>query len=418
MALSSQSFSLVEARGISLAAQGFLEKPSKGKVTRKHLKKVLTQTQLLQIDSVSVAVRAHYAPVFSRLGGYDRGLLDVAVWSHSLKQPRLLTEYWVHEAAMIPIEDWPLLRWRMEQFAEGHKSWTARVLAQHKVLANDVVAVLAEYGPLSAGEIEVQLELASASQKGAWWNRSDTKVVAEALFAVGTLGTAFRSNFARKYDLIERIVPKEIGAVQIDTDDAIRQLIRNAAQAQGIATEPDLRDYYRLSAVQSKKAIRELVDSGELTVCQVQDWQTPAYMLSTATSVCPDYTELDLAALLCPFDPLIFFRPRTERLFNFHYRLEIYTPEPKRKYGYYVWPFLLNGELVARVDIKADRAAGVLRVPGAFIEPGQVSARVAQALATSLVQMAAWLELDRVELGARGDLIKPLQRLGSAHLRV
>lgn len=393
------SLSAAQARRIALAAQGFGTPKPRSAVTRAHLKRLLSRIQVLQLDSVSVAVRAHYAPVFSRLGPYDRAVLDAAAWSHSARSPRLLVEYWAHEAALMAVDDWPLMRWRMRQWPHGR--WGSHIVRANPRLVDDVTAAVAELGPATAGQIEAHLAAASGrAGKGPWWNRSDTKWVAEALFASGVLTTATRVGFARHYDLVENVLPARVLATDIDDDEAIRELLRRAAAALGVGTEADLRDYFRLSPAQTKPAIAHLVASGELEKVTVAGWDADAYLL--AGQAIP---RIDRGtALLCPFDPLIFFRPRVQRLFDFHYRIEIYTPAPKRQYGYYVWPFLLDGELVARVDLKADRPHDALHVVGAFVEPGRSPDRVAPALAAELTAMACWLQLSRVTVGERGDL--------------
>ncbi|MBJ7339436.1 crosslink repair DNA glycosylase YcaQ family protein [Mycolicibacterium sp.] len=393
-----------QARRVAVAAQGFAEPKPSGPVTRAHLRRLVSRIQVLQLDSVSVAVRAHYAPIFSRLGPYDRGVLEKAAWSHSAKSPRLLVEYWAHEAALMAVDDWPLLRWRMHEYADGR--WGKEIVRKNRQLAEDVVAAVGELGPSTAGQIEAHLESEPRGRKGPWWDRSDTKWVAEALFASGVLTTATRVGFARHYDLTENVLPPEVLAREIDDDEAVRELVLRASTALGVATETDIRDYFRLGARQAKPAIAELVASGELVVVEVEGWAVPAYL--RAGQVVP---RVDRGtALLCPFDPLIFFRPRVERLFDFHYRIEIYTPEPKRQFGYYVWPFLLDGHLVGRVDLKALRASDALHVVGAFTEPGQDAGRVATALAAELHTMATWLGLSEVTVGERGDLVGALAR--------
>ncbi|MFL0181202.1 MULTISPECIES: winged helix-turn-helix domain-containing protein [unclassified Mycobacterium] len=394
-----------QARRIAVAAQGFTEPKPSAAVTRAHLKRLISRIQVLQLDSVSVAVRAHYAPVFSRLGPYDRTVLDRAAWSHSARSPRLLVEYWAHEAALMAVEDWPLLRWRMRQWPHGR--WGSAIVRANPQLVTGVTAAVGELGPATAGQIEEHLAAASGrAGKGPWWNRSDTKWVAEALFASGVLTTATRAGFARHYDLVENVLPPQVLAVEVDDEEAIRELVRRAAGALGVATEADLRDYFRLSAAQVKPAIATLVAAGELEPVAVEGWDAAAYLRAGQSIPRTDRG----TALLCPFDPLIFFRPRVQRLFDFFYRIEIYTPAPKRQYGYYVWPFLLDGELVGRVDLKADRQQGALHVVGAFAEAGQSRARVAKALVGELTSMASWLGLSRVSVGERGDLAAELRR--------
>lgn len=387
-----------QARRVAVAAQGFHEPRPRGPVSRAHLRRLISRIQVLQLDSVSVAVRAHYAPVFSRLGPYDRDMLDRAAWAHSARSPRLLVEYWAHEAALMAVEDWPLLRWRMREYTHGR--WGTEIVKKNPKLAEDIVAAVAELGPSTAGQIEAHLEAEPRGRKGPWWDRSETKWVAEALFAAGVLTTATRVGFARHYDLAENVLPPEVLAREVDDDEAIRELTLRAATALGVGTEADIRDYFRLGAKQVKPAIAKLVADGELEPVDIDG--TPAYL--RAGQIVPRRDRG--TALLCPFDPLIFFRPRVERLFGFHYRIEIYTPAPKRQFGYYVWPFLLDGELVGRVDLKRTDAA--LQVLGAYTEDGQDRSRVATALAAELASMAGWLGVDAVDVGSRGDLAGPL----------
>jgi uncharacterized protein len=393
-----------QARRIAVTAQGFADRPPRGPVTRAHLRRLVSRIQVLQLDSVSVAVRAHYAPVFSRLGPYDRDVLDRAAWSHSARSPRLLVEYWAHEAALMAVDDWPLLRWRMREYTHGR--WGTQIVKKNPKLADDIVAAVAELGPSTAGQIEAHLGAEQRGRKGPWWDRSDTKWVTEALFAAGVLTTSTRVGFARHYDLTERVLPPEVVAREVDDDEAIRELTLRGAGALGVATEADIRDYFRLAAQQVKPAIAKLVADGELERVEVEGWTAPAYL--RAGQMVPRRDRG--TALLCPFDPLIFFRPRVHRLFDFHYRIEIYTPAPKRQYGYYVWPFLLDGRLVGRVDLKAERTRDALHVVGAFTEPGQDKSHVAAALAAELKSMASWLGLPEVTLGDRGDLTKQLSR--------
>ena len=397
------------ARRTALAAQGFADRRPDGPVTRRHLQRVLSRVQLLQLDSVSVAVRAHYVPLFSRLGPYDRALLDESAWQHTARRPRLLAEYWAHEAALVPLDDWPLLRWRMR--ARDELGWRAHSQAVERSpqLVEDVLAAVSALGPSTAGELERALAPdrggpAGAGPRGPWWDRTDTKVVCEHLFAVGVLTVATRVGFQRHYDLVERVLPAEVVDRRVDDDEAVRTLVEQSAVALGIGTEPDLRDYYRLPPARSQVAVAELVDAGVLVPVAVHGWSAPAYLHRDART--PRWVRG--AALLCPFDPLVFCRPRTERLFGFRYRLEIYVPEPQRVHGYYVFPFLLDGELVARVDLKADRVAGLLRVPGAFAEEGVDRGAVAERLAANLAEMAHWLGLDGVAVGERGDLVPAL----------
>ncbi|MGO9927774.1 MAG: winged helix-turn-helix domain-containing protein [Mycobacterium sp.] len=393
-----------QARRIAVAAQGFNEPRLSGKITRSHLRRLISRIQVLQLDSVSVAVRAHYAPVFSRLGPYDRDVLDRAAWGP--RSSRLLAEYWAHEAALMAVDDWPLLRWRMRQYTHGR--WGTHIVKANPRLAEDIVAAVAELGPSTAGRIEAHLAAEPRRKKGTWWTRSDTKWVAEALFASGVLTTATRVGFARHYDLVERVLPSSVLAREVDDDEAVRELMLRAVTALGVGSEADIRDYFRLSAQQVKPAIADLLAAGAIERVDIDGWSAPAYLRAGQTVPRRDRG----TALLCPFDPLIFFRPRVERLFNFHYRIEIYTPAAKRQYGYYVWPLLMDGHLVARVDLKADRATNTLQVVGAFGEPDVPRARVAATLARELESMASWLGLDGFSVSGRGDLAGELRAAG------
>jgi uncharacterized protein len=389
------------ARRAVLAAQGFGAARPSGPVTRRHLVRTLARIRLLQLDSVNVAVRAHYMPLFSRLGRYQRALVDDAAWAHTARRPRLLVEYWAHEASLLPVADWPLLRSKAKP--EGWWRHYAVLVDSRPGLVDDVLAAVKELGPVGAGELETALGgPAERRPPGAsWWERSEVKRICEYLFGIGALTTGTRRHFQRLYDLPERVLPPDVLAAPAPAEDeAARALTRRAAAALGVATEPDLRDYYRIGPEPSRRAVGELVEAGELEPVEVRGWRQPAYRVPGT----PVPRRVSGRALLCPFDPLIWERARTERVFGFRYRIEIYVPEPKREYGYYVFPFLLDGELVARVDVKADRRAGVLRVPGAFAEPGVDVIRVAAELAAELREMADWLELDGVVVGERGDL--------------
>ncbi|WP_285650067.1 crosslink repair DNA glycosylase YcaQ family protein [Actinomycetospora sp. NBRC 106375] len=401
--------SAAQARRAAVAAQGFGGPARRGRATRATLAAGARRLGLLQLDSVNVAVRAHYAPLFSRLGPYDRDALDALAWPQTPaeRRRRTMVEYWVHEASLLPIEDWPLFRWRMRDNEARESRWLGAALDHRPDVLQAVHDVVAEHGPLEAGEVGEVLGDAGdrrARAYGGWWQRSDIKVACEHLFATGVLTTGTRRGFRRAYELAERVLPPEVHAREPDRDEAMRTLIGKAAGVLGVATEPDLRDYYRLPPAESQAAVAELVDAGELVPVDVEGWSAPAYRPSDVRLP----RRVTGRALLAPFDPLIWFRARTLRIFDFHYRIGIYTPAEKRTHGYYVFPFLLDGRLVARVDLKADRAAGVLRVPGAFLEPGAPEARVADELAGELATMAAWLELEGVvvEGGDHADALR------------
>jgi uncharacterized protein len=397
------------ARRAALAAQGFADPRPSGPVTRRHLARLLDRVRLLQLDSVNVAVRAHYMPVYSRLGPYDPGLVDHAAWRHAARRPRMLVEYWAHEASLLPVADWPLLLSGAKRpgWWRNYESLAAR----EPGLVDDLLAAVKELGPVGAGTLETVLGAGSsgsgrARPKGAtWWARSDVKRICEWLFGTGQLTTGARVHFQRLYDLPERVLPPDVLAAHpADPDVSARALVLRAAGALGVATEPDLRDYYRLGPVRCQRAVAELVEAGELEPVTVRGWRHPAYRRPGTRMP----RRVAARALLSPFDPLIWERDRTERIFGFRYRIEIYVPEPQREYGYYVFPFLLDDALVARVDLKADRVAGMLHVPGAFAEPGVPVLRVAAELAAALREMARWQGLDAVAVGERGDLAAPL----------
>jgi uncharacterized protein YcaQ len=303
------------------------------------------------------------------------------------------------------VEDWPLLRAGAKR--DGWWRHYGALVESHPGLVDDVLAAVKELGPIGAGALETALggQTRPRPPGASWWERSDVKRICEYLFGIGALTTGTRRHFQRLYDLPERVLPPHVlAAPPPSQEEAARALVLRSASALGVATEADLRDYYRIAPDHNRVALLALVESGELEPVEVRGWARPAYRVPGARVP----RRITGRALLCPFDPLIWERRRTERIFGFRYRIEIYVPEPKREFGYYVFPFLLDGELVARVDLKADRRAGVLRVQGAFAEPEAGVARVAAELAGELREMAAWLGLEDVVVGERGDLADPL----------
>jgi uncharacterized protein YcaQ len=357
---------------------------------------------LLQLDSVNVFLRAHYMPVFSRLGPYDMAVLDRLAGHTAGRLNRQLVEYWAHEASLVPFETHRRLRWRMSELTGAWGS-VQRIVRDHPDLVAETLALVAGEGPIRAGQTGFERP---DPRPGHMWNWHDGKVALEHLFYTGQVMAARRINFERLYDLPERILPESVRlAPRPSREDAQRDLMRISAAALGVATEPDLGDYFRLPRLDSKRCVAELVATGELLQTEVQGWDAPAYLWHRA----PRPRPIRGRALLSPFDPLIWFRPRAQRLFGFHYRIEIYVPAPKRVYGYYVLPFLLDEALVARVDLKSDRQAGVLLVQGAFAEPGVETERVAAELAAELAVTAVWLGLDGgVAVRANGDLAPAL----------
>jgi uncharacterized protein YcaQ len=351
-----------------------------------------------------VFARAHYMPVFSRRGPYDRTVLDRLAAHTAGPINRRLVEYWAHEASLIPIESHPLFRWRMADVDREAWGSMARLAADEPEAIEETYRLVADAGPIRARDTGA---VRPPPRPGHMWNWHAGKVALEYLFWAGRIAAARRINFERLYDVPERVLPPDILAAPTPSrDDAQRELTRIAAAALGVATEPDLGDYFRLARADSKARVAELVDAGELIPVTVRGWGAPAYLWAAARRP----RRIEARALLSPFDPLIWFRPRTERLFAFRYRIEIYTPAAKRVHGYYVLPFLLGDELVARVDLKSDRGRGVLLVQGAFAQAGVEIERVAAELAEELAVVAAWLGLEGgVEVKPNGDLAPPLK---------
>ncbi|MEO9137503.1 MAG: crosslink repair DNA glycosylase YcaQ family protein [Jatrophihabitans sp.] len=389
---------VAQARRIALAAQGFADPRPVGRVDVRHIRRVLDRMALLQIDSVNVFSRSHYLPVLARLGPYPHALLDRMTGYTDGPARAEMFEYWAHAASLVPIRYQPLLRWRM---ARAHvEPWPGiRRLAREKpTLLADILRLVTENGPISGGDTGIPRP---APRAGQMWNWHDGKIALEYLFYEGRVTTAGRVNFERFYDLTERVLPADVLALPTPpAPDAKRDLVRLSARAHGVGTVADLADYFRLPIADTKTAIAELVESGELLPTEVGGWPAVAYLWHEARRP----RVVHARALLSPFDPVVWFRDRAQRLFDFHYRIEIYTPQAQRRFGYYVLPFLLGDELVARVDLKSDRQARVLRVQSAWLEPGRSAPQVAAELALELATTATWLGLDGVEVMPRGDL--------------
>jgi uncharacterized protein YcaQ len=399
-----QKISCQTARRIALAAQGFDSARPSGTVNAGHLRRTVDRLGLLQIDSVNVLVRAHYLPLFSRLGRYDSGLLDRSAWGSPAK--RALFEFWAHEASLLPLASQPLLRWRMERAARNTgdgKGKLHQFRREKAAYIDEVRREIVDRGPLAASELNN-----GGPGRGAWWGWSDGKLAVEWLFFAGELMTATRrGTFERVYDLTERVLPAAVQALPTPSaEEAQRELLRISARALGVATETDLRDYFRLGVTDTKARLAELVESGDLLPVTVEGWPKPAYLDPTARQP----RKVEARALLAPFDPLIWERDRAHRIFDFYYRIEIYTPLAKRKHGYYVLPFLLGDRLVGRVDLKADRAVSTLRVHAAHIEDGIDPGTVAGPLHEELRLMADWLGLEGLSLPRAGALGKMLDR--------
>jgi uncharacterized protein YcaQ len=403
-----RTMALAAARRIALAAQGFADNPPTAHVTRRHLRRVVDRLGVIQMDSVNVAVRAHYMPVFSRLGPYDTAVLDEAAWRSTERRPRMLTEYWAHEAALIDVDDWPLFGWRMADYRLGRYTRATSESPSQTRLRAEVRAAITDLGPSTGGMLEEALgRRRETPRRGSWWDRSEVKHVCEVMLAAGELTAVRDETFARHYDLAERIVGEERVARRIPRDDAVDALMRRAAAALGVATELDLRDYFRLPVADARASLGRLVEAGDLVPVAVRGWDSVAYLDPGARTP----RKVTASALLAPFDPLVFFRPRLARLFGMDYRIEIYVPEPKRRYGYYVFPYLWDETVAARVDLKHDRAAGVLRVQSAHAEDDVDRVALAASLAADLRSMAGWLGADDVVVADRGDLARDLRRV-------
>lgn len=392
-----ERISLKTARRIALAAQGFGEKRPAMPIERRHLRRYLARNGLLQMDSVNVLVRAHYMPLFSRLGAYPLGLID----DNARGRKRMMFEYWAHEASLLPLELYPLIRWRMERAERGERVYggLVRYGREQAAFIDAIFKEIVARGPLAASDFDGQ------RGQGGWWGWSEAKHALEWLFWTGRVTTAERRpSFERVYDVPERVLPASIHSAPVPpADDAIRELLRISASALGIATASDLRDYFRLPPEDLKARLPELVEAGELLPVKVEGWSQQGYLHKAARVP----RKVEARALLSPFDPLVWERSRAERLFDFRYRIEIYTPAEKRVHGYYVLPFLSGEGIAARVDLKADRQAGVLRVMASHREPG-ATADVTESLAAELEAMSAWLGLGDVEVVPAGDLAPAL----------
>ncbi len=388
--MTAQRIPLSLARRIALGAQGF-GRPRPDTVHQGHLRRVLDRLALHQIDSVNVLARAHYLPAFSRLGAYDRTLFDRAAWGP--RRERRVFEYWAHEASLLPMDLFPLLRWRMERADRGMAGYKGlrSFAGERRSEAMALLDRIRAEGPMAASDFE--------SSRTGWWEWSESKRILEWLFHAGHITTATRRrSFERVYDLTERVIPAAVMALPpVPEAEAHRALILRSAKALGIATAGELRDYFRLGPEETRTAIAELVEDDALLPVAVDGWPV--------TYIHPEARKprrVDAAALLAPFDPIVWERARAERLFGFRYRIEIYVPAERRQHGYYVLPFLFGERLVARVDLKADRQARVLRVHAIHHERGAPAGAV-EALETELSALAAWLELDDV---TRPDIVE------------
>ena len=398
-----ERLSAAAARRIALAAQGFgIARPDVAS-NLGHVKRAIRRLGLLQIDSVNVLTRAHYLPLFSRLGSYDSEHLDGLAWGR--RSRRGLFEFWAHEASLLPLESQPLLRWRMERARAGTSKGKLQEFYREKSkYIEEVRRELEARGPLAASELSD-----GGPRRGPWWGWNDGKLALEWLFFSGIVTTATRrGTFERVYDLTERVLPAHVLALPTPSvEEAQRELLRISARATGVATEFDLRDYFRLPVADTKARLAELVEEGDLVPVEVEGWNRPAFIDPAARRP----RKGEARALLAPFDPLVWERDRTERIFDFFYRIEIYTPVAKRKHGYYVLPFLLGDRLVGRVDLKADRANSTLLVPAAHLEAGVKAREVAGPLREELRLMADWLGLEGLSLQRAGALGREWSRM-------
>ncbi|WP_085486946.1 winged helix-turn-helix domain-containing protein [Agreia pratensis] len=388
-----QSLSPALARRVALAAQGFGRVPTDVVPGVRQLGAVIDRLGLLQIDSVNVFERSHYLPVFARLGNYDKAQLDRVTYS-----PRI-TEYWAHEASFIPVDTLPLLRWRQQEYRERAEADADSWFAANRPMTEWLLTELAAKGPMRASEIEHE----SNTRSGSWWGWSDVKRGLETLFRWGDVVSAGRTRFERVYALPEQVLPAAVRELHVARDEAMRRLVSISARAHGVGTADDIADYFRLKAVDAVPAIRQLEEAGELLPVTIDGWGKPAWLHRDARLP----RRMQATALLSPFDPVVWARARALRLFDFHYRIEIYTPEPKRVFGYYVLPVLIDDQVVGRVDLKNDRQAGVLRVRAAWAEDGAPDHTAAR-LAPVLRQTMQWQGLESIEVSAKGNLAAAL----------
>jgi len=388
--------SAAEARRIALAAQDMHRDRPGCTPDARHFRRALGALQVLQLDFVNVLVPAHYLILWSRLGGYDRQRFDRFVYGRGD-----YTEQWAHEASIVPSDAWPLLAHRRAAY-EPSKHNPLRKLSNRASYLDAVLDQVQSDGALTAADLP---PLPGPKRKPGDWHRSIPRWALEYHFARGDLAVSHRlGNFQRVYDLPERVIPGCQLQASLDRETADREMLRRASAALGVATQRDLADYFRMSPRAAAPRIEELVEEGALSSVDVEGWQEPGYLSASARLP----RAIEGASLLSPFDPIVWYRPRAERLFDFHYRIEIYVPAAKRKWGYYVLPFRLGDRIVARVDLKAERKSGRLRVLAAHEEPGVPVAEVVDALAGELRALSQWLSLDSIRVSRNGTLSRAL----------
>jgi uncharacterized protein len=397
----SDHLSAAQARRIALAAQGFADRRPSGRIDRRHLRGVLDRVGVVQVDSVNVLTRSHELPFLARLGPYPRDRLTRWLWpvGNGGRAPAEVVEYWGHEASLMPVETLPLLRFRME----GTEAWggMARIAREKPGLVEAVLEAVAERGPVGAGALGD-----GSTRTSSMWGWTEAKRAVEWLFWTGRVTATRRATtFERTYLLPERLLPGHaLDAPTLPEHEALRGLLAIAARAHGVGTARDLADHFRVPVPRCRPVLEAMVADGELHKVAVEGWSQPGYLHPEARL--PRWVRG--SALLSPFDSLVWERARVERIFGFRYRIEIYVPAPKRVHGYYVLPFLLDGELVARVDLKADRRAGTLLVQSAWAEDGVDHAQVSEPLLERLEEMSGFLGLGDVAVRPRGDLAPAL----------
>lgn len=390
-----RTVSIDAARRLALGAQGFSTPQPTGRVDARHFRRVMNTIGLVQLDSVNVCVRSYYMPFYSRLGSYDRNKLDR--WLNSSGEN---FEYWSHEAAVLPVARYPLWRWKMQQMRPWRRAQA--LMDEHPEVLDSVLKQVRDDGPLRVRDLD-----APNHRNEPWWGYGPGKVALELLFAEGNLTALRTGNFVRLYDIPERVIPAEVFEQRgLPQEEAYRILLRDAVSHHGVGTAHDIVDYFRLHLPTARPILEGLVRTGDIEEVDVPGWKGPVYLDPKAIRP----RSISAATFLSPFDPVVWYRERAERLFGFRYRIEIYVPEAKRVHGYYVLPFMMDGELVGRADLKADRKRSRLVVRSAFIEEGRSPDAVAAAMGAELARFAAWLDMGDIAVASKGNLARSLKR--------